>query len=333
MENAVMRRFFVIALGLSLVAAVPWALRADEYKLMDDSVLRGTPVSFNEDGLVVRLETGGGFSERVPWIRFTQAALKKLAEDPKAKPFVEPFILESLAEKARKAAKRKEIPIRPVPHVDRPTGTASFLAEATTPTGLLLAVLLVAANIYAGLEISVYRRQPAALVCALSALFPVLGPVLFLSLPTRAVAAEEEAVLPAEEARAAMAGGKGSITSAVAKKATAMAGRPAGLTLAAAGKTAAAASAETRVFRRGDYTFNRRFFETQFAGFFRIVPSEAEKNLALVFRTGRGEYVGRRISRIGAAELHLQLLNSSNEIMITFAEMSEVIVRPKDAKA
>jgi hypothetical protein len=88
------------------------------------------------------------------------------------------------------------------------------------------------------------------------------------------------------------------------------------------------------VYKRGQFTFNRRFFETKFAGFLRMVPAEAEKDMVLQVRSGRGEHVGTRIARIMPNEIHLQVTKNgaSAEVIIPFVEISEIIVRHKDAQ-
>ena len=93
-----------------------------------------------------------------------------------------------------------------------------------------------------------------------------------------------------------------------------------------------AAHSQPQVYNRGDHTFNRRFFESKFPGFFRVVAGEAEKDLVLVFKCVKNEYIGKRISRISSNELHLQLLNSTTEVSIAFNDVTTVIVRHKDAK-
>ena len=108
-----------------------------------------------------------------------------------------------------------------------------------------------------------------------------------------------------------------------------------GLSLAAASKQeAASAQTQPQTYTRGEFTFNRRFFETKFPGFFRMVPSEAEKDLVIVIKAVRGEYVGKRISRISMNEMHLQLQsgNASAEVMLPFVEIQSVQIRHKDAK-
>ena len=89
---------------------------------------------------------------------------------------------------------------------------------------------------------------------------------------------------------------------------------------------------EPIVFARGEYLFNRRFFETKFAGFFRIIPSEAEKNLVLVIKSARGQFVGRRITRATQSELYLQVFKNeaTADEMIPFTDILEVQIRHKD---
>ena len=61
------------------------------------------------------------------------------------------------------------------------------------------------------------------------------------------------------------------------------------------------------VYQRGQFTFNRRFFETKFPGFFGVVRRDADRDMVLVIKSARGEYVGQRISRIAANDFHLQV--------------------------
>jgi hypothetical protein len=97
--------------------------------------------------------------------------------------------------------------------------------------------------------------------------------------------------------------------------------------------TAASTLPETVVFKRGEFSFNRRFFETKLAGFFRVVPSENQKDLVLQIDSGRGNFVGRRITRITPTELYLQVFkdNATADEMIPFGEILEVQIRHKDS--
>jgi hypothetical protein len=86
-------------------------------------------------------------------------------------------------------------------------------------------------------------------------------------------------------------------------------------------------------YQRGQFTFNRRFFETKFPNFFGVVRKEADKDMVLVFKTARGTYVGTRIARIAASDLHLQVVkgHASEEVIIPFTEISEIVQKHKDA--
>jgi len=88
-----------------------------------------------------------------------------------------------------------------------------------------------------------------------------------------------------------------------------------------------------QIFQRGAFTFNRRFFETKFSGFFGVIRRDAEKDMVLVVKAARGQYTATRISRIAANEMHLQVERggASEEIMIPFAEVQEIRLQHKDA--
>lgn len=312
------RLFTLLVAGLSFLQFAG-AVGAVDFKLADGTSLKGEATGVNQEGLVVKLEVGG-FSPRISWARLSQETLRELAADPKLKPFAEPFI-ELPPEEIQKArAKKKEIVLKPVPNrLDPLPAKPGLLAAFTSPAGLLILAALFAANMFAGYEIAVFRHRPAALVCGLSAVFPVITPLLFLVMPPAPTTPEDAA---AHEAAAA---------DQPAAPAAAGAG---GLSIASGHSPAAGVSPLlNQTFSRSDTTFNRRFFETKFPGFFRLVPAEAEKDLVLVIRTPKGEYVGRRITRISMNELHLQMQKGggTTESMILFAEIGEVKVRLKDA--
>jgi hypothetical protein len=90
----------------------------------------------------------------------------------------------------------------------------------------------------------------------------------------------------------------------------------------------------TTKYQRGQFTFNRRFFETKFPGFFGVVRRDADRDMVLVIKSARGEYVGQRISRIAANDFHLQVQRgaATEEIMIPFQDIQEIVLKHKDAK-
>ena len=71
--------------GALLVLVLSFSLAfGAEYKLTNGDIHRGEASSFNDDGLVVRLDIGG-FSQRIPWGRLTQETLKELEASAEAK--------------------------------------------------------------------------------------------------------------------------------------------------------------------------------------------------------------------------------------------------------
>jgi hypothetical protein len=310
---------------LLLMVAVTWQcstaeLLGAEYRMTNGDIIRGEAVAFDDDGLVIRRNIGG-HTPRINWSRLSQESLIELAKNPQAQHFVEPFIDFPLVTKEREP--KKEIILRPVPRVDRvqrPGLAAMFVA----PAGIGLFLMMFLANLYAAYEIARFRNRPPALVVGLSAVLPVLGPILFLSLPR--ATADEELVEHPEFAGAAH--GSGKITTGPMAR-TPMAS---GLSIAAVEKQTASASQTAQTYKRGEFTFNRRFFESKLPSFFRVVQSEADKDLVLIIKSSGGDYQAKRISRISSTDLHLQLLRGG-EVSAAFGDIHEVQVRHKDAKA
>jgi hypothetical protein len=155
------------------------------------------------------------------------------------------------------------------------------------------------------------------------------------------MAPAEETWQPTPEAAA-----EGAAAEAVNPMQAAGAEHPTGLRLADSGPSDAvkvgqfeggeqkAALPPTTTFQRGQFTFNRRFIETKFPGFFGVIRRDADRDMVLVIKSSRGEYIGQRISRIAANDLHLQVQrgHASEEIMIPFVEIQEIRLKHKDAK-
>lgn len=293
-----------------------------EFRTITGDVYVGEVSAADPDGLIVRLQTGT-FSPRIDWAKLDEGTLKSLARHPRAGRFVEP-LLEPPAEEIARAEARK-IDVRQPERVARPpTDIAGkgVYAALTTPNGLMLLGLLYLANLYAAYEIARFRWRPVPLVCGISAVLPVIGPTIFLALPRR----EEEEVVSATD-------------EAVAAQSLNVPAQPA----AAAAATAAPGSASLgvrnapgpneglpRQFRRGETTFNRRFFETQFPSFFKVVASEADKDLVLEVTTASGVTVATRIARIGGTDLALKAADGS-ETAVEFAQVLEVKLRDRNA--
>jgi hypothetical protein len=287
--------------------------QADEFKLLNGEVIKGRPAGPNEDGLVIALEIGG-FSERISWTKFTQETLKSLGKDPKIKPLVEPFIEIPLEVKVKRAAQERaknKYTLRYEPKVPRVEEGQSFFAGIITPIGLGILGVLYLANLFAAWEISAFRERSASVVCGAAAILPVIAPIAFLSLPTARPKEESTSrpVLEEEPAAGTPAGASTTLT----------ASRP---------KFSSGSGLQPATYSRGEYTFNRRFFESKFPGFFRVVLGDAEKEFVLVFRTNRDEHIVRRIPRITSNDIHIQLIRGA-EIGLSFDEIREVQLRAK----
>jgi hypothetical protein len=313
------RRFAVVFVWFALMlGGIPVALAAS-FLLSDGTTLAGDPISFTKDGVVVKT-ADGNFAPRVGWTNFTQGALKELAKEPKAKVFVEPYLELDETE----TEKKPSLVIKPKPHdrLARPDPKAGTGAMFSSGLSVLLFLLVYAGNIYAAFEIAIFRNYHPGLVCGVAAAAPILGPVLFLCLPTRLqksheeLAAEQMAEHAPEEVQLAYThpGGHGTAEGeAVAAE--------------------AAAQPKVTVYQRGQTTFNRRFFETKFSGFLRVVPGDAEKDKEIYIKSSRGEHVGSRLTRIQPNELFLQVQkgDATADVIIPFSEIFEIQVRPKEA--
>lgn len=323
-----MRRFQFICLGLWFCGWLIATARADTFQLNEGRTLTGEIVagSANDAGLQFRLADGS--YERVAWTSFSQVDLKKLAEDGKLAAFVEPFIEVSQEERL----KRTQVKINEVPRLERPAKGSLLGAMFSSSVGAFALLLLYAANIYAAYEISIFRARPFALVCGVSAVLPLIGPVLFLALPAPVKPDEEDEARTVEAAPAqtfnvprAAAGGSPDEPGGEAQ-------HPGGLRISHA-ETATGEKFKTQVFQRGAFTFNRRFFETKFPGFFGVVRRESEKDLVMTIKSARGVYICYRVSRIAANDVHVQVQkgHASEEVMIPFSEIQEIELKQREA--
>jgi hypothetical protein len=297
---------------------------ADGAKFEGD-IVTGTPAH-------LQVRTSGGYTN-LEWGKLSQetlGALKQMAATnssstlKKLGSFIEPYIEIPEAE----IIKKTQVTIKPVPRLDRPQKGSLIGAMFQSPVGLLCLVLLYAANVYAGYEIARVRAYSPLLVCGIAAVGPVIGPVVFLCLPTNMGPRPEEE----EEEAAAPATGDTTMTGPSASYGDAAEPAAAG----AGGATKAASHAalpQTQVFKRGQFTFNRRFIETKFSSFFTAVRRGADKDMVLVVKAVRGEYVATRISRIASNDMHLEVHKggASQEVPMPFAEIQEIHLKHKDA--
>jgi hypothetical protein len=311
------RKILGIVFGFWL-AGLFVAVGADTFQLTDGTSLTGDVISYNDNGIVFRLEVDK-YSQRVPWTKFSQDALKQLADKPKIRLLAEPFIETPPVERAKKG----EVKAQEVSRLELPPKQSLFGALFSSSVGLVVLMLIYAANIFAGYEIAVVRSRPILLVMGVAVVLPILGPIIFLAMPMRVEPSRMAAPRPEAAPH----------TFAVPGAAQPVA---AGIHIVEASwqkETPAADPGAPQIFQRGQFTFNRRFFETKFSGFFSMIRRESEKNLVLTVKTGRALFVIERITRIATNEMHVEVAQGAakQEIMVPFAEIVEVQLKPKAA--
>ncbi len=291
-------------------------------EMTDGSKVSGEIILAKPDGLQIRVE--GNKYEKLEWSKFSQATLAELKKDNKLAQYAEPYIEIPLDEKIKKT----EVAIKEVPRLERPPKGSILGAMFSSSVGIVCLLLIYGANIYAGYEVATVRAYPPAMVCGIAAVVPIIGPVIFLCLPTKMPPSEDE-LAELEQAQAApgetySASYGGAATPHTSSSETESQGAP---------KPHSAAVPQTQSFKRGQFTFNRRFIETKFAGFFGMVRKDAEKDLLLIVKSARGEFVVTRISDIGATDMKVDVHSgdASHQTMIPFVEILEMQIKHKDA--
>jgi len=304
--------FLKRAVWMILFAACPALAQIQPVtlKLVNGGTVVGRIISAKDQHLQVSLDLSGAAPvyTNVAWARLSQETLRELSTNRTAGPYAAIFLDPVVQQRSARAARRTTI--SPPPRLDRPEGGNLF----ASPVMLVLLLLVYGANIYAGWEIGAFRQWPPAVTALIAGVFPIIGPAMFLAIPTRRPAPEMPVEMPASTEEAPV----------FAEETTA------GPVEQQAAKPAAP---EVLVYPRGQFTFNRRFFETKFAGFLKLVPGEAERDKAIYVKSARGEYTGHRLSKVEPNELYLQIRkgNATEDVMIPFSEIFEVQVRPKDA--
>lgn len=329
-----MRKIIWIIIGLWLCGLLT-AANADTatYQLTDGTSITGDVISFNDDGIIFR--TGDDkYTDRIIWTRFSQGALKLLAKNKKLKDYAEPFI-----ETPPPARPEMQVRVHPVSRLSLPAEQSVIGALFSSFVGILILLLIYAANIYAAFEIAIFRAQPIALVTGIAAVLPIIGPIIFLSMPTKVEGAAQEIPMQAQTGAAPAphpAVGQGHAAPAAATGGHSAPSAPEmseTVQAAPAGWNAAVSLPETQVFQRGQFTFNRRFFETKFSGFFGMTRHGANKDMVLVIKTPRAQHIAERISRISANEAHFEVVAGAarQEVAVPFGEIQEVQLKHKDA--
>ncbi|HUA68958.1 MAG TPA: hypothetical protein VMA13_10480 [Candidatus Saccharimonadales bacterium] len=309
-----MRTLFWTILSLGLCGCFASA-RADTYSLTDGSSISGDIILFNDAGVTFR--TPSDNYTNVVWPKFSQDALMQLSKNPKIKPYAELFI-----EAPPTQPKTEKISIHDVPRLQLPAKESLLAALLSSSVGFVVLLILYAANVYAAYEIAIVRSRPIGMVMGVAAVLPILGPIIFLSMPVR-VQTEQVEEQPRAEPQSF------SVPGAAAAPTAENVAAGVHITPAAGSKPAP----EAQIFQRGQFMFNRRFFETKFSGFFSVIRRPAEKDLVLVVKTACATLVAQRITRIATNEAHFEVLQGAarQEVMVPFADIQEIQLKHKDA--
>jgi hypothetical protein len=327
---ALVVRRLLLLLGLVAGGLLAAGASADTFKLVNGETITGEVLQTTADEQGVRIKVSDADYTTVKWANFSQDDLKKFSSNQRLEPYVVPFI--DIPPHSR--VKRPDIAVKEPPRLERPARQSLLRALCSSSLGLLVLLVLYAANIFAGYEVAVFRGQAPAMVAGLSAI-PLLGlaaPVVFLAMPSKHKATAETSSSDPVATVARVPARSEEINPMLADGIQ----HPTGLRVSHTedADTQKPNVPETLVYQRGQYTFNRRFVETKFAGFFGVVRRDAERDLVLVINSARGLYVGQRISRISANDLHLQVQrgHASEEIMIPFQEIKEIRLQHKDVQ-
>ena len=322
-----MRKILWIIFGFWLCGLLGIA-DAETYPLADGTSVSGDIISANDDGIIFHTPDDK-YTDRISWTKFSQDALKILDKNPKVASYVEPFI-----ETPPTAHTQSEVQVRNVTRLELPPKGSVIGGLFSSSLGIIVILLIYGANIYAGFEIAVFRARPPAVVMGASAVLPIIGPIIFLSMPTLIPPAEAEenvqaqAGAPPEAAAPAGAPGAQPATTEEVQVTAATTGW----------KTVATAPAATshpapEIFQRGQFTFNRRFFETKFSGFFGMMRTGSNKDMIMLIKTAKGQYVAERITRISSNDAHFEVVSGAarQEVMVSFGEIQEMQLKHKDA--
>ncbi len=292
------KTLFILSLWFATVAGM---IGAENLVLTDGSTVSGEIVKADENILILRLPGEVYSATNLSWLHLSQAALKSLADNPKTRVYVAPFIEHPAA---------PEIKINPITRLTRPEQPSLFGGLAKSSVGLFILLALYAANLYAGYEVALMRGRPLAVVMGLAALLPVAGPIIFLAMPVKIKTAPEE-IADAEAAGEPPPEEEIQISEASWQKPEHTQEKP-------------------QIFARGKFTFNKRFIETKFAAFIGGATGEAAKKYTLEIATHEDRFVIVRIIQINADTVVLDAVQRGT-VTVPLAEIQEIILNPKFA--
>ena len=297
-----LNRFFVI--GFCFLVLVT-ATRADTVTLSDGSTFTGDILKFDDQGLMLRLQDNN--YTNISWSQFSQDSLKQLSQNQKIAPYVTPFIEPAPVTPQAQV----QVNIKPVSRLPMPAHASILGGLFGSSVGLFILFAIYVSNLVAAYEISVMKLRKPAEVMGLSAILPIIGPVIFLWLPEQTAAGVEEAPTEVVTAPAGTAGNPTEqipiveITNKPEEKKT-----------------------EPQVFSRGKFTFNKRFVETKFAGFIGVPKGEALA-YTMELKTPKDVHAVENILQVSASEVMLE--TKRGQFTVLLSDIQEIKLNPKPA--
>jgi hypothetical protein len=295
---------FIFSLWLGVVA---FALGADSFSLTDGGAMSGDIVKFDDNGVMIHLAEDVYTTTNVPWARFSQDTLKQLAANPKIRGYVEPFIEPTEAQRPQKA----EIQVNQVTRLELPANPSLFSGLFKSSLGLVILLLIYAANLFAAYEISIVKARMPAQVMGVAAVLPIIGPVIFLILPMYVEPPPPEEI-PAEAPAAGGAQPKTQEQINIAE---------------ASWKPQEEKKPEAQVYARGKFTFNKRFVETRFAAFIGATEGDLAKKFSMEVRSMKEQFAVERIAQVGATDVIFE--TPKGQITVPFTDIQEIKLNPK----
>lgn len=283
------------------------AANADTFTLADGGSVTGDIVKF--DDYMLMLHTSSDTYTNVPWGLFSQNSLIQLSDNPKIKPLVAPFILPTTS-----VAPPPPITLRPVNKVEFPAHPSLLGGLVTSPLGIFILLLIYGANLYAAYEIALMKLRPPGPVMGLSAILPIIGPIIYLKQPMlEQRPANELPPEPAfpegeqtpEEIQIVEASWKSEEEMPKEKK------------------------LEPQVYSRGKFTFNKRFIETKFVSYLGDGKSGDASKYTMELKTIKEQWMVERIMQVAATEVILE--TTRGQTTVALGDISEIKLNPKKA--
>ena len=290
----------LLAVAFGAAAAEPLSLT-----LTDGAALSGDIIKIGDEGLMLHLTGETYATTNVAWSRLSQASLKQLVAYPKIRPLAEAFIEPDASTRPAKP----EIAVNPVNRLERPANPSLFGGLLGSPLGLFLLLVVYVANLYAAFEVSVIRARPALQVVGLSALLPIAGPAIFLAMPIKVAPPEA----PVEFAA------PGGTAGAAAQR------TPEEIQIVEASWKKEEKKPEPQIFARGKFTFNKKFLETKFAGYFGTPRGDALK-FTFELKTNAAQHAVERIMQVTVTEIILETKNG--QVTVPLADIQEIKLVP-----